>query len=168
MKKILLAFTVLLAFGTSYGQGSLTPGKAQLNLGLGFSSWGVPVYLGIDYGASRDITVGGELSVRSYREDWRGNHDYYKSTITGISGNVNYHFNRVLEIPKDFDFYAGLNVGFYVWSLPAAYDGTHSSGLGLGGQVGGRYYFTNKFGLNLEFGGNNAFGNGKIGVTFKL
>lgn len=62
----------------------------------------------------------------------------------------------------------GLNLGFYVWSSPDAYQGSHSSGLGIGAQIGGRYYFTNKVGLNFEFGGGNAFSGGKVGVTIKL
>ena len=89
-------------------------------------------------------------------------------TITGISGNGNYHFNRILGIPSNWDFYAGLNLGFYVWNSSSDYPGDHNSGLGLGAQVGGRYYFNNKFGLNLEFGGGNAFDGGKIGVSIKF
>ena len=42
------------------------------------------------------------------------------------------------------------------------------SGLGIGGQVGGRYYFNDKVGINLEFGGGNAFGGGKVGVSVRL
>jgi hypothetical protein len=73
-----------------------------------------------------------------------------------------------MNIPSNFDFYAGLNIGFYIWSSPNNYYGTHSSGLGLGAQVGGRYFFSKNAGLNLEFGGGNAFSGGKFGLTFKL
>jgi hypothetical protein len=71
-------------------------------------------------------------------------------------------------MPKKWDFYAGLNIGFYVWSSPNDYKGSNSSGLGLGAQIGGRYYLSNKVGLNLELGGGNAFSGGKFGLTFKL
>jgi outer membrane immunogenic protein len=40
--------------------------------------------------------------------------------------------------------------------------------LGLGIQVGGRYYFNEKFGLNLEFGGGNYVSGGKFGISLKL
>jgi len=40
--------------------------------------------------------------------------------------------------------------------------------LGIGGQIGGRYYFTEKFGVNLEFGGGNAYSGGKLGISIKL
>ena len=74
----------------------------------------------------------------------------------------------MLSIPNRFDLYAGLNLGFYVWNSPNNYTGNNSSGLNLGAQVGGRYFITSKVGLNLEFGGGNAFSGGKFGLTFKL
>jgi hypothetical protein len=43
-----------------------------------------------------------------------------------------------------------------------------SAQVGIGAQVGGRYYFTDKFGVNVEIGGGNAFSGGKIGVSIKL
>jgi outer membrane immunogenic protein len=168
MKKTYYLMAVALMFitGTALGQGSLPKGGNQLNLGVGLSSWGIPVYVGIDHGVHPDITVGGEFTYRAYKENWKK--EDYNHSILGFSGNANYHFNRVLNIQQDWDFYAGLNVGFYVWSSPSSYEGSRSSGLGLGGQVGGRYYLNDKLGLNLEFGGGNAFSGGKFGVTVKL
>lgn len=132
---------------------------------MGFSSWGLPVYLGLDYGVHKDVTVGGEASFRSYRNEWKGK--YYNHNVVGLLGNVNYHFNSILNIPSPWNFYAGLNVGFYLWRSPLGYDG-RASGLGLGAQVGGRYYFNDKVGINLELGGGNAVSGGKIGVSIKL
>ena len=67
-----------------------------------------------------------------------------------------------------WDIYAGLNIGFFNWSSPNEYGGSHTSGLGLGAQIGARYYFSPRWAVNLEFGGGNAFSAGKIGVTAKL
>ena len=166
MKKQLLILSFLLFSSLIYAQSPIAKGETQLNAGLGLSSWGVPVYIGFDHGVHPDITVGGELSYRSYSDKYAN--VSYDHSVIGISGNGNYHFNRVLEIPKNWDFYAGLNLGFYIWNSPSDYHGSHSSELGLGAQVGGRYYFSDKIGLNLEFGGGNAFSGGKIGLTFKL
>jgi outer membrane immunogenic protein len=166
MKQILLVVVLLISLSAVKAQNPLVPGKNQLNIGVGLSEWGVPVYIGFDHGLSPVFTIGAELSYRSYKESWKGLS--YRHGITGISGNLNYHFNQVLKIPKDFDFYAGANVGFYMWTSPEGYDGSHSSGLGLGGQIGGRYYFNNKLGINLEVGGGNAFSGGKFGLTIKL
>jgi len=167
MKKIfILCLMLLSASFIANAQNPLPVGRAQLNAGLGFSDWGVPVYLGLDYGVHKDVTLGGELSFRSYRDNF--NNNGYSHSILGISGNGNYHFNSALNISEKFDFYAGLNLGFYVWTSSADYPGNHNSGLALGLQVGGRYYFTQNVGLNLEFGGGSAFSGGKIGLTFKL
>lgn len=141
-------------------------GQAQLNAGVGLSSWGVPVYVGLDYGVHKDITLGGELSFRRYDAKWAGTN--YTHTVTGISGNGNYHFNHLLSIPTNWDLYCGLNVGFYIWNSPNTYNGSNSSGLGLGAQLGGRYYFNNKVGLNLECGGGNAMSGGKLGLSIKF
>jgi len=85
-----------------------------------------------------------------------------------VSANGNYHFNSLLDIPNNWDFYAGLNLGFYIWNSSDDYPGSNTSGLGLGAQVGGRYYFNDKLGVNLEFGGGNAFSGGKVGVSVRL
>ncbi len=166
MNKIIGILALLLISMPAFSQYSLSKGRSQINAGVGLSSWGVPVYVGFDYGAGKDVTIGAEVSHRSYRENWRN--DKYRHSITGISANVNYHFNSVLDISRDWDFYAGLNLGFYAWSSPNGYNGDDFGGLGLGAQIGGRYFFSNKAGINLEFGGGNAFSGGKIGLTFKL
>lgn len=168
MKKVLFLITFVLLFisGSAYSQSPLPLGRTQLNLGVGLSEWGVPIYVGMDYSVHRDITVGGELSYRAYREKW--DQLYYDHSVIGISANGNYHFNTIMRIPQNWDFYAGLNLGFYVWNSPNDYPGDHISGLGLGAQIGGRYYFNEKFGINLELGGGNAFSSGKFGVSLKL
>ena len=166
MKKQILIIVLLVTTSVIYAQGPISKGQSQINVGVALSSWGVPVYLGFDYGVHPDITLGGELSFRSYNDKW---HDYkYHHSIIGILGNANYHFNTVLNIPSPWDFYAGLNLGFYNWNSPNDYEGSHTSGVGLGAQIGGRYYFSNKVGINLEFGGGNAFGGGKFGLTIKI
>ncbi|MEI6820949.1 MAG: outer membrane beta-barrel protein [Bacteroidota bacterium] len=153
MKKYFLTIVLLILTSAMFAQCPIAKGQTQLDAGLGFSSWGVPVYVGLDYGIAQDFTIGGELSFHSY------SHDGTNSSIFGLSANGNYHFNRIMEIPNNWDFYAGLNLGFF---------NTYFSGLGLGVQIGGRYYFNSKWGVNLEFGGGNTASGGQFGVSFKL
>jgi hypothetical protein len=169
MKKIILLLSITLASSTINAQYMLNKGDAQLNAGLGFSGWGVPVYLGFDYGVHQDISVGAELSFRSYNYSRYSNYNY-RISIYGISANGNYHFNTLLKIPTKYDFYAGVNLGFYIWSYPNDnYRGNEGiSHISLGAQIGGRYYFNDKLAINLEFGGGNAFGGGKIGLSYKF
>lgn len=166
MKKMILTAVLTLLVTIVYAQSSLPMGRTQFNAGFGFSDRGLPVYVGFDHSVSPDVSLGAELSYRDYTDNW----DYtdYDRHVWGISGNVNYHFNSILRIPRNWDFYAGLNVGFYDWNSPDGYHGDHTSGLGLGAQVGGRYFFTDKVGVNLELGGGNEFSGGKIGITIKL
>lgn len=166
MKKLMLSLSIVLISSLAFGQSALYVGSSQLNLGLGLSDSGIPVYIGFDHSVSRDVTLGAELSYRAYNENWQN--DYYNHNIIGISGNANYHFNTIFGLSPRWDFYAGANVGFYIWTSPDGYTGNHSSSIGLGGQIGGRYYFNNSMGLNLEFGGGNAFNGGKIGLSFRL
>jgi len=166
MKKIIIVILFATLSFSVFAQNPLQKGAFDLNAGLGFSGWGLPIYFGFDYGVHKDITIGGEISYRSYNDDW-DNHNYNHRVI-GILGNGNYHFNSLLGIPNNWDFYAGLNLGFYTVSSSNGYNGSDNSGLGLGAQIGGRYFFNNKFGLNLEFGGGNSVSGGKFGITIKL
>ncbi|MGV3631429.1 MAG: hypothetical protein ACO1O6_09485 [Bacteroidota bacterium] len=165
MKKISL-IAMLLVSGLTYSQSMLGKGGKQLNAGFGLSSWGLPVYVGMDFGVHEDISLGFEASFRSYHHRYA--HVYYNHSIIGICGNANYHFNSLLKIPEKFDLYAGINVGFYIWNSPHDYYGPGTSGLGIGGQLGFRYYFNEKFAINLEGGGGNAFSGGKLGITYKF
>jgi outer membrane immunogenic protein len=174
MKKLIL----MIAFGfistAAFSQAPLEEGGVQLNGGVGVSDWGgVPVYFGVDYGIARDWTIGGQLSFQTDDDPYHyGEYtSHYKSNAIGIGGNGNYHFNRILNMPSKFDFYAGANLTYFIWNYDD-YDGNHHpdhDAVGLGLQVGGRYFFTDNFGINLEFGGNTGTTNGaKFGVTFKL
>jgi len=166
MKRQVLTIILIIAVLPVFAQSPVPKGQSQFNAGVGLSSWGVPVYLGLDFGVHKDITVGGELSYRGYHD--RYNDTRYNHSVIGISGNGNYHFNSVLNIPTNWDLYAGLNAGFYIWDSARDYPGSHTSGLGIGAQVGGRYYFSDSIGINVEFGGGNAFSGGKVGISILL
>ena len=77
MKKVILSSMLSVIVILSYAQ----KGASQLNLGVGFSNWGVPVYIGFDHRVSNDISLGLELSYRGYNERYNGND--YNHNITG-------------------------------------------------------------------------------------
>lgn len=166
MKKLIIAASLVLLFGFLHSQNPLPVGGNQLNIGVGLSDWGTPIYIGIDHGVHKNITLGGEISFRTYHEHWRS--FYYSHNIIGVSGNANYHFNTLLKIPQKWDFYAGLNIGFFIWASPHSYDGNHNSGLDIGAQIGCRYYLSEKLGINLELGGGSTLFGEKVGITVKL
>jgi outer membrane immunogenic protein len=165
MKKVcLLTLFVLVGAATAFAQAPLGKGGAQLNAGFGFSSWGTPIYLGLDFGVHPDITIGPVASFRNY--GYRYNGTRYDQNLTVLGFNGNYHFNKLFEMPSQWNVYAGLTVGYYIWSS-GDYVGAKDSGIGWNGQVGARYFFTKNFGVNLEFGGGTASGGG-LGITYKF
>jgi outer membrane immunogenic protein len=168
MKKItFVLFLTLAGLTTSFAQGSLANGAKQVNAGIGFSNYGVPVYLGVDFGVHESITVGPKFSYRRFNDNYF-NSDFTQSLIV-ISFNGNYHFNKLIELPREWDLYAGVTLGYYIWSSSKinGIEVGQSSGVGFDAQIGARYFFSDKFGVNLEFGGGTGTG-GSFGITIKL
>ena len=159
MRKIyLLASFVFFSALSVTAQSPLGKGGAQVNAGLGFSSWGTPIYAGVDFGVHPDITIGPRISFRN-NSNWNQN-----LIVLGFNGN--YHFNNLLDLPSEWNVYAGASIGYYIWS-DSDILGARNSGIGFDGQIGARYFFTEKFGINLEFGGGMATGGG-LGITYKF
>lgn len=112
------------------------------------------------------LAMGFNVSYRSYNHRWSA--DDYRLSVLGFFANGNYHFNTLLDIPQEWDLYAGLSLGFVSVSSPSAYKGGTVSGLGLDLQIGGRYYWNDRWGVNLEFGGGNAASGARIGLSYIL
>ncbi|MDY0078650.1 MAG: hypothetical protein RBR87_15385 [Bacteroidales bacterium] len=166
MKKSIFLLVLVIATTGLFAQSPIGERGKQINFGTGFSSYGIPIYFGMDFGVHPDITVGFNASFRSYGEDWDDHH--YNHSVIGLFANGNYHFNTILNIPRDWDFYAGLSLGYYIWNNDAKYGGSNTSGLGFDAQIGGRYYWSSHWGVNLEFGGGNAASGGRIGLSYIL
>ena len=48
MKKILACASLFFAVATASAQGTLEENNVQINAGVGVSSWGIPVVVGVD------------------------------------------------------------------------------------------------------------------------
>jgi len=170
MKKLIFSSVIILvASSFSFAQGTLGNGGKQFNGGLGFSDYGVPIYAGLDFGIHESVTIGPRISFRNYA--YTRSSGEYRQSLTVLSFNGNFHFNRLLELPSPWDFYAGLSLGYYFWSDLKTIKGVEyvgrTSTLGLDAQVGGRYFFSHEWAINLEFTGGTGTG-GSIGVTYKF
>ena len=153
MKKILF-IALLLSSVVSFSQSPIGKGGQQLNFGLGFSNHGLPVYVNYDFGIHEDITIAPQVQF---------NLDGLDYMILGAKGD--YHFNTIMNIPREWDFYAGANLGFAVDFDDNGKD--DFKGLDGGIQVGGRWYWSEKWGMNLEFAGGRGFG-GKFGLSLRM
>lgn len=175
MKKNLFLFPAIIIVSALSAQATPQKGDFQANVGLGFSSVGTPINLSVDYGVGKNISVGGGLTYVTDTNTYSGGK--YKHTGFGVTAHGNYHFNKILSLPNNIDFYAGLYLGYYNWNskvedsfngINTAYSGsTYNSGLFLSAQVGGRYFFTKNWAANLELGGGTYSG-GKIGITYRF
>lgn len=155
MKKILVVAGLFLAGFVAQAQDAkLAQGKYQVNLTAGISGWGTPINLGVDYGATDKITVGAEATYRSYSGTY----------AIGIAAKGNYSLQKSFKLPKKWDVYAGLSLGYSKWGVS---DLSGVSAFGYGAHVGSRYAFDKKWAVNAETGYGNTYGL-KVGVTYKL
>lgn len=140
MKKILLSLIAVFCLSFSgYSQA-----QKYLNLGL--------IGASVEFPVASAITVGPAAYT---------NFDLNYLTL-GAKGN--YYFDDLFGLPSEWDVYAGANLGFGV-----AMNSDNDSDLDLGLQVGGRWFWSDKWGLYVELGGGKlggaAYG---IGVTMKM
>lgn len=175
MKTIILS----LVLGLFLAVGSVNAQNDHLNAGFGLSGWGIPVYVSYDLNVADNINVGGGLSFQSKTESWGNGFGSanYRHTIIGIQGIGQYYFDELIGLDEQFDVYGGASLGFYIWNTNTvsnangfsdSYSGSGSGGLSLGLIAGGRYYFNDQLGVNLELGAANILSGARLGVSWKM
>ena len=141
MKKLLLIVAVVISAASVNGQ-------AQKVLNLG--GLGTGLYAGIEFPVGKAITVGPMVNT-----DW----DFNKFII---AAKGNYYFDDLFGLPAAWDVYAGGNFGY---RLDSGND--NDDGANWGAQVGGRWFWSEKWAINAEFGGGSGV-TGGVGVTMKF
>jgi hypothetical protein len=180
MKKLtvlILMAVMMVGFAQVSKAQGFKEGGIDLNLGVGFTSSNgfIPVYFGGNYMIKDFISAGAEVQFRIDNENygWYGNdYNYHRNGFAFLTRG-DYHFNKLLKLPEQFDVYAGIDLGvaFYgnYTSNDTEYEWTDSDDFYFlaGPHAGGRWMFADKFGLNAEFGGRSGDGAYmKVGVTF--
>ncbi len=177
MKKVSIVFALAFIFYAAVPQQAsaqfnpFTDNTKMITAGFGFTGWGVPIFARFEAPVYDNVTVGGDISYQGDKETISGLK--YKHRIFGIVVRGDYHFNELLELPSEWDVYAGLGIGYYSWKselydspLDIDYPGSANGGFSVGVHVGGRYFFKDNLGVNLEFGGGNVLAGGTVGVTY--
>ncbi len=142
---------VIVAFMIIVGNSLFAQAVPQLNFGLGFNSGGgIPIYVSYDFPINNDISIA-PLVQTDFNLDW----------IT-LGARGDYYFDRLLELPSDWDVYGGANLGYNIFFRDY---GTNDLELGL--QVGGRWRWNDMWALNLELAGGTSYGT-KLGVTVSI
>ena len=142
-----------------------------LHVGSGLSTRGLPVYVGVEQTVDDHLSAALMASFQSYGENGSAGswtHQYY-----GIGLQGNYHFIELA--PDDFDFFAGLTLGWYahnyrwagVGAAPGNYGGNAIGGLQLAGQLGARYEYEDWI-FMAQLNGGLLLSGFLVGLSFPL
>jgi len=78
---------------------------------------------------------------------------------------ANFYFDNLIGLPAAWDVYAGANAG-YAFGLD---NNKNADDFDIGLQVGGRWFWSDKWGVYLEFGGGHTSGGtAGLGLTMRL
>ncbi len=184
---VLLAGTFCAVSPTAFGQGDqgkgFAPGKGlrQINFGLELEGYGLPVYAGMDFGVGEMITIGPRLVYQTSADTYsnNGNKFYTRNSVFVPSFRGDYHFSGHIEgLPNGLDFYGGLSLGVFTYRGTSKYTDRNGDvfmqetkkyeDAKLWIQLGGRYYFSSNWGVQLEFATLGNEGSGSIGFTYKF
>ncbi|KIA97813.1 MULTISPECIES: DUF6646 family protein [unclassified Flavobacterium] len=144
MKKIItLAF--LLAFGLTQAQQAFSgKGDTKVNIGANIQDGGSGIQASVDFGLGENFSIGFVsnylLGVNEY-SGFYGTTQYYGTKPDfqdrfDAKVRVNANLGSVINVDKKLDVYPGLSLGLR----------------NFGGHVGGRYFFTDGFGVFTELG----------------
>ncbi|MDD5150469.1 MAG: outer membrane beta-barrel protein [Flavobacterium sp.] len=167
MKKSKLLIICISIFSLTLNA-QIKKGTNLADLGIGISSYGVPIHAGFEHLITNEIGVGASVNYTSYKDT--GYLSDYKWTFIygGLKGN--YHFNELLKLDSKFDVYGGLTLGY--WSASEknsniSYSSSYGNSVFFTGQIGARYFFADNIAALLEAGGGNISGL-TAGVSFKF
>lgn len=158
---------------TSYTSHIFEEGDIVVNGGIGLgapystygSSFGLPFGAGVEYGVTDletgSIGVGADVGFSSS--------DYINVFSIGVKGS--YHLNEILKLDnKKLDLYAGIGLYYRNYSFDNNFGfsgyNTSSSEVDPAFHIGGRYYFSDDFGVYGELG--NSWGWLNVGVAYKF
>ena len=138
------------------------------SLGLTLATWNNAATFSANFerGFADDVIPGfnfGAGALVQYTNFSSFNSDF---SVTGIAAQGNLHYDLG---PDSFQPYAGLLLGYNIFSADTD---TYASSLGIGGQVGGRYYFSDDLAatlrLNSSSGGFGGYSVVSAGVDYKF
>ncbi|MCK0195215.1 DUF6646 family protein [Ornithobacterium rhinotracheale] len=119
-------------------------GNGDLKTQVGYTLFGYGNGLTgtMDYGVTNMLSVG--AGVELYFGSSNSNNFY-------LSGRANLHLGKAINMPANMDLYPGVDLGL------------KGNGLGLGGHLGYRYYFSDQLGVFAEIGSR-----GSVGLSINL
>ncbi len=141
MKKLLLVAVIgLLSLGAN----------AQAQRYLNFGGLGTGLYVNYEIPLGSLITIAPAANT---------NYNFDNFNL-GVRGN--FYFDDLFGLTAPWDVYAGVGAG---WRIDN--NDNNNDGFSFGAQIGGRWFWNDRWGLNAEFGWNSV-ALGGVGVTLKM
>jgi outer membrane protein G len=138
-KKILLLICAFSAFIANAQEAYTGKGDTKMHVGANFQKGGTGIVAGADFGLGENISVGFTtsylLGVSDATIDGKTVKPEFKDRIDAKL-RFNANIGKVLTLPEQLDVYPGLDLG----------------AKNFGGHLGARYFFSEGFGLQTEFG----------------
>jgi outer membrane immunogenic protein len=159
------------------------PGKGykQVNFGIELEGRGLPFYVGMDFGVGEFITVGPRLIVETEGEslDAGGMELHSRATAFVPSFRGDYHFSgHIKGLPAELDLYGGLTFGLVIVNASSEYidlegekqrnSNTSDPDARLWAQAGGRYFFNENWGVQLELTTLGGNGDAALGLSYRF
>ncbi|MEW6104445.1 MAG: outer membrane beta-barrel protein [bacterium] len=160
MKRVIILASIL-GVTSLFAQG-FEMGKTYVGPMVGYA-WGTGFGGGVEYGIKENMGVGLDVSYTSFTEDWSGlglTGYEWKYTLLGALASGSYHFSP----GKVFDPFIKVGVGYFKWDAKfkdssgnetnplVGVSAAYTSGVGFGGQVGARYFFSPTMAGKLALG----------------
>lgn len=160
--KTILIFVFLSSSLQVYSQ--FAKDNITLNLGIGNSSNGIPVYLGVNYRIFNHIGLSLTTAYNQYQITEADDNPKQSAYSLGIMAN--HHLAYLLNLPEEWQFYGGLNIAAIQYKSKATDGENHRDGPGIGIQLGARYIVYDKFAANLELTGGHLLTGVRLGISY--
>ena len=170
---IIVLFTVLMVSSVFAGEKEFGKGQLFLTPQAAYYSYAPNLGVSVEYALTENIGIGGSLMFAF----WSAEAFDVKISESLITPSLEayYHFTEIAA--KKLDLFAGLSVGYsiysYSWDISGyEWSDAGSSGLYLSPILGIRYYLTQKLAICLKshfsaLGDWSGIG-GELGLTFRL
>ena len=138
-KKILALLAVFSAFFANAQQAYTGKGDTKMHIGANFQNGGTGLNVGSDFGLGDNISIGFSASYLLGVEEITVAEETFKPEFKDrIDAKFRFNANigNVMKLPEQIDIYPGLDLGVK----------------NFGGHIGVRYFFSEGFGLQTEFG----------------
>lgn len=132
MKSFIFFLTTLLFIAVGYSQAYDGAGDLKFQVGINAQSNGTGITTSLDYGIGENFSVG---ATSTYMLGVNELINVPTVDKFDVKARVNANLGNVFQLGDNADIYPGLNMSLK----------------NFGGHVGGRYFFTDGFGVFVEF-----------------